>query len=160
MPGGRDDGERTVEAREDQRSRLADLHRKRRVDHVGGGEAVVEPATFLSQLLADGVDEGGGVVVQRRLELGDPFRARRHRLGDAGRGLVRHDSELGPGRRGCLLDLEPGRELSLVRPDPGHGRAGVAGDHGLQSRALACRSHLPLTGDRDRRNPPLLWRGF
>ena len=73
----RDDGEGAVEAREDQRARLADLQRERRVDDVGGGEAVVEPAALLAELLGDGVDEGGGVVVERRLELGDPLRARR-----------------------------------------------------------------------------------
>ena len=70
----RDDGEGAVEAREDQRARLADLQRERRVDDVGGGEAVVEPAALLAELLGDGVDEGGGVVVERRLELGDPLR--------------------------------------------------------------------------------------
>ena len=59
---------------EDQRARLADLQRERGVDDVGGREAVVEPAALLAELLGDGVDEGGGVVVERRLELGDPLR--------------------------------------------------------------------------------------
>ena len=127
-----DDGERAVEPVEDQRAGLADLERERRVDDVGGGEAVVEPAALLAELLGDRVDEGGGVVVERRLDLGDPLRRRRRGLRlERARGLRGHDAELGPGRRGRELDLEPGRELALVRPDPGHGRAGVAGDHCL-----------------------------
>ena len=65
-----DGGEGAVEPGEDQRAGLADLQRERRVDDVGGREAVVEPAALLAELLGDGVDEGGGVVVQRRLELG------------------------------------------------------------------------------------------
>ena len=74
--GARDDGgERAVEALEDERAGLADLERERGVDDVGGGEPVVEPAALLAELLGDGVDEGGGVVVERRLELGDPLRA-------------------------------------------------------------------------------------
>src|SRR5439155_4260012 len=125
-----DRGERTVEARENQPAGLPDLQAERRVDDVGGGEPVVEPPALLAELLGDGVDEGGRVVVKRRLKLGNSFGARRGRLGDARRGLLGHHSELGPGCRGSELDLEPGRELSLVRPDPGHGRAGVAGDHG------------------------------
>ena len=90
----------------------------------------MEPAALLAELLGDGVDEGSGVVMERRLELGDPLRRRRCRLGDARSGLIGHDSQLGPGCCGGELDLEPRRELPLVRPDPGHGRAGVAGDHG------------------------------
>ena len=59
-----DGGERAVEALEDQRAGVADLKRERRVDDVRGGEAVVEPAAFRAELLGDGVDERGEVVVQ------------------------------------------------------------------------------------------------
>ena len=154
--GARDDGgECPVEPIEDQRSRLADLERERGVDDVGGGEAVVEPAALLAQPLGmqplgHGVDEGRGVVVEGRLELGDPLRRGRCRvLEQCAGGVRRHDPELGPGRRRGELDLEPGPQLALVRPDPGHGRAGVAGDHCLQSRALPRRrrgARLPLRG--------------
>jgi hypothetical protein len=126
----RDDGEGAFEAREDLRAGLANLQRERRVNDVRGGEAVVEPAALVAELLGDGIDEGGGVVVKRRLELGDPLWRRWGRLGDARRGVLGHDSELGPGCCRRELDREPGCELPLVRPDPGHGRAGVAGDHG------------------------------
>ena len=124
------DGECAVERGDDQRAGLADLERKRRVDDVGGGEAVVEPAPFFAELLGDGVDERRRVVVQCRLDLGDALGRRGLRLLlQRLRRLGGHDSELGPGRRRRELHLEPRFEPALVRPDPGHRGAGVAGDH-------------------------------
>ena len=62
--------------------RLADLQRERRVDHVRRGQAVVEPASpFRVEALADGVDEGGEVVVRPALDLGDALGRRRRRRG-------------------------------------------------------------------------------
>ena len=73
-----DGGERAVERGKDEVSGPADLQRERGVDDVGRRQAVVEPApAFVVELLADGVDEGGGVVVERRLDFGDAFGARR-----------------------------------------------------------------------------------
>ena len=79
--GARDDrGEGVVEPGEDELPRFPDLERERGVDDVGGREPVVEPAPALVvELLADGVDERGGVVVERRLDLGDALGARRRR---------------------------------------------------------------------------------
>ena len=51
-----------------------DLERERGVEHVRGGQAVVEPAPVLAELLGHGVDEGRDVVVRARLDL-------RHALG-------------------------------------------------------------------------------
>ena len=48
-------------------ARLAQLQRQRRVEHVGGGQAVVDPAPVLADRRGDDVDEGGDVVV------GDPL---------------------------------------------------------------------------------------
>jgi hypothetical protein len=132
----RHDGQRAVEPGDDEGAGLADLQRERRVDDVGGGEAVVEPAAFLAQPLGHGVDERRRVVVERRLDLRHalrrrPLRVLLQRLGRLGG----NDAELGPGRGGGELDLEPGLEPALVRPDSGHGRAGVAGNHLTQSRA-------------------------
>ena len=125
-----DRGERGVDPGEDERPRLADLERERGVDDVGGRQAVVEPAPpLVVELLADGVDERGGVVVERRLDLGDALCARRRRGGDGGSRVRGNCSKLGPGGGRGLLDREPRRKLPLVRPDAGHGRTGVAGDH-------------------------------
>ena len=70
-----DDGaERAVDPVEDEPPGILDLERKRRVDHVGRGQAVVEPAPFGSELLRDGVDEGRRVVVGDPLDLADALR--------------------------------------------------------------------------------------
>ena len=76
-----------VEAAQDQRSGIAELQRERGVDDVGGGEAVVHPAALRAELLGDGVDERGEVVIGRLLDLGDAL-GRRH--GRRVRGSLRH----------------------------------------------------------------------
>ena len=70
LAGKRHDGrERSLESLQDQLAGSPDLQRQRRVDDIRGGEPVVEPAPLLAELLADGVDEGGRVVVERGLDL-------------------------------------------------------------------------------------------
>ena len=49
----------------------AQLQRERRVEHVGGGQAVVDPAPVLADRGGDDVDEGGDVVVGDPLALVD-----------------------------------------------------------------------------------------
>ena len=71
---GDDGGERPLDAVEHERARFADLQRERGVEHVRRGQAVVEPAALLAELLRDRVDERGDVVVRSRLDL-------RHALG-------------------------------------------------------------------------------
>ena len=156
-----DRGEGALQTREDQCAGFVHLQRESGVDDVGRGQPVVEPAgAFLAELFGHGVDEGGSVVMKRCFELGHAFGARRGCAGDEGGGVFGHDSQLGPGRCRGELDLEPRGELPLVRPDPGHGRARVAGDHGLQSRGPARRSSAPPTRARGHGNAALLWRGF
>ena len=109
--------------------------RERGVEHVGRGEAVVEPAAVLAEPLGDRVDERCDVVVRARLDLGNAFGCRRPRArADLCDGFGRDFARLRPRFERCELDVEPARELVLVRPDPGHGRARIAGDHCRQSR--------------------------
>ena len=90
----------------------------------------MEPAAGGAELLGDGVDEGGRVVVQARLELGDALRRRNlGALADLARRLGGNRADLGPAFECRELDLEPARQLPLVRPDACHGRSRVAGDH-------------------------------
>ncbi len=90
---------------EDDLAGLAQLQRQRRVEHVGGGEAVVDPAPVLSNRLGDDVDEGGDVVVGDPLALVDGLGGKSclgsRRLG----GLAWHDALLGPGLRCRKLHL-------------------------------------------------------
>ena len=68
------DRRRAVDAVEDERPRLEDLERERRVEHVRGREAVVEPAAVLAECLADGVDERSHVVLGPLLDLAHVLR--------------------------------------------------------------------------------------
>ena len=122
-------------AGQDHLARLAQLQRQRRVEHVGGGQPVVDPAPVLADRGGDHVDEGGDVVVGHLLALVDRLDreggVRPRRL----RRLARHDALLGPGLRRRQLDLEPALELALRRPDRADLGARVPGDHALIIRA-------------------------
>ncbi len=137
--GPEDDGAKgAVEPFEHERARILDRERERGVEHVRGGEPVVEPAAVLAEAFRDGVDEGGNVVIRLALDLGDALRRghgrahadRRHRL-------VRHGPDGSPALERSELDVEPAAQLLAVRPDLAHGRAGVARDHETHSRAWA-----------------------
>ncbi len=153
--GPRGDGrERPLDSFQDQRTRVAELQRQRGVEHIGRGQPVVEPAAFLAQLLGDGIDEGGDVVLRSGLELGDPLRRRDGRAGpDRLDGGARHGAEFGPPVERRQLDFEPAREPRLVRPDRRHGRAGVARDHAVD---LSVSSGAPPAAGRPRKGrcPP------
>ena len=112
------------DAVEEERARLADLQRERRVEHVGGRQPVVEPPSpFGVQPFADCVDERGEIVARPALDLatcsGEGGAASR---ADRRCRLCGNDPELGPGVERRELDVEPQLELALLRPDPGHGR--------------------------------------
>ena len=79
-------------AGDDDLARPPQLQRQRRVEHVGGGEAVVDPAPVLADRGGDDVDEGGDVVVGHLLALVD-------RLDREGRPLARLARRLLAGRR-------------------------------------------------------------
>ena len=137
-----DDGrECALDPVEHERARFADLQRQRRVEHVRRGQAVVEPAPLLAQLLRDRVDERSDVVVGARLDLGDALGARRHRpRPDRVDRLVRDDPDLRPPVERGQFDVEPPAQLRLVRPDRRHGRAGVARNHSSESSVRLGRS--------------------
>ena len=78
---GDDGGGRPVDPVEQQLSRILDLERERRIDDIGGGQAVMHPVSFRPELLGDGVDERGGVVVGQQLDLRDARRGRDPRGG-------------------------------------------------------------------------------
>jgi len=126
----RDRLDRGLDSLEQQLPGVADLQRQRRVDDVGRGEPEVHPAPLRPQLLGQCIDERGGVVVGRLLDLGDARGSRRHGVladrSDVGRG---DGADLSPSFERRQLDLEPARQLRVVRPDLCHGRSRVAGDH-------------------------------
>jgi two-component system, OmpR family, response regulator RegX3 len=138
-------GERSLDPLEQEDARLPRLQGEGGVEDVGGREPEVEPAAVVAELLGNGVDEGGEVVLGALLDLRDPLGRGRHRaLADALDGIGRHGSDLGPAGQRSQLDLEPAGEPALVRPDSLHGRAGVARDHRLDSRARGGRPERKL----------------
>jgi hypothetical protein len=132
--------ERSIDSPQDDLARGAHLERERRVDHVRGGEPVVEPAPGGPELARDRVDECGQVVMRLLFDLGHAGRGRNRCLRpDLTRRLRRDDSDLRPRIERGELDLEPALELALVRPDPGHLRSRVARDHSFDCTVRTCR---------------------
>ena len=120
----------TLELLQHERTGVLHRQRERRVDHVGRGQAEMEPAPVLTEGLGHCIDEGGHVVTGLALDLGHPVRPGSNRAGaDPRSGIRRHDAELRPGVECGKLHLEPTRQPRLIRPDPGHRRAGVARNH-------------------------------
>ena len=112
------------------------MKRLGRVDHVGGGEAEVEPAGgFFGcegrrvDLLGDGGGEGDDVVANLGLDFVDAGDGEVAAGGDGVGGGLGDEAESGEGLRGGGLDGEPRAELVLVGPDAAHGRTCVTGDH-------------------------------
>ena len=131
--GPHDDGaEGPVEALEHERARFLHGERERRVEHVGRGEPVVEPASLLAEPLRDGVDEGGDVVVRLALDLGHALGRRRDGpLADRGDGLGRDDADLRPAVERRQLDVEPAARAS---PRPTRSGSWPGGSSGRSRR--------------------------
>ena len=115
-------------ARGQDRPGLDQLQRQRRIEHVGGGEPVVDPPSVLADRVGDHVDERGDVVIGRPLPLLDG-RDRERRPLAASRRRRRRDPSLGrPGVGRSELDLEPAVHTPLVAPDGADLLSRVAGD--------------------------------
>ena len=115
---------------EQQLAGVPDLQRERGVDDVRRREPVVHPAPLRPELLGDGVDERGEVVVGRLLDLGDALGARRRRAG-ADRGDVgcrarprpRPSRRAPPARRRASAPACPPPTRSGSSPDGSSGRS-------------------------------------
>ena len=150
--------EGAVDPGQDELAGRADLERERRVDDVRRRQPVVEPAPGRARARRRRrrrTRPGRGASSPRSPRRA-PASAPCAFGADLGRRLGRDDADLGPPVERRELDLEPALELALVRPDPGHGRAGVAGDHSLDSRDGLLRVPAALGEDprrEDRRVP-------
>ena len=76
-----DGGERAINSGEQQLAGVPDLQRECGVDDIRRRQPVVHPAPLRPELLGDGVDERGEVVVGRQLDLRHPLGARRRGAG-------------------------------------------------------------------------------
>ena len=117
--------------RDDHLAGPPELERERRVEHVGRGEAEVDPAARRARGGAENVDEGGHVMVRDRL-------AFLHRLDREGGSADRLEVGVGrplEGLRRCHLHVAPGGHPGLVGPELAELGAGVAGDHARHRRS-------------------------
>jgi hypothetical protein len=131
-------------ADEDQ-ARLRELEREGRVDHVGGGEAVMHPPARLAHRAGHDVHEGGHVVIRHPLALLDGVDRERGPVAH-GRGVVLgHHPLLRERLHNRELHLQPGLELAPFGPDRAHLGTGVAVDHELRIRAASTAAFFALS---------------
>jgi hypothetical protein len=119
-------GDERARAGQDHLAGPPQLQGERGVEHVGGGQAVVDPAPRRAGRCTEHVDERGDVVVRDPLALldrGDGERRGPDRLEIGLRRAVQ-------GLRGGDLHVAPGGHAGLVGPDRSDLRPGVALDHG------------------------------
>jgi hypothetical protein len=130
-------------ATHDHLARVAQLKRESGVEHIRGGEPVVQPASGLAHGRGCHVHERRHVVVRDPLALLHGFHVEARaaqRLDVARRDHPAFRQHLAHGE----LHFQPGIELALLRPDPAHLGSGVAGN---QARAF----NNPGCGRRARR---------
>ena len=116
-----------------------------RIDHIVGGESVMQPAGFGSDFFGYRRGEGNDVVLHLRFDLVDAVEVEVALFAnDDSRGL-RHQSGFGQRFRGRQFDFKPGAELVLVAPDMPHLGPGIACDQGVllyRPRVEAARNSL------------------
>jgi hypothetical protein len=121
-------GER-VGARDEQRSRVPDLERLRRVDHVVRRHPEVDEPRLRADVLGDVGEERDHVMADLRLDLGDARGVEAGARADRARRLGGDDAALGEHLAHRHLHLEPPAETAVVGPDGRHRGAAVALDH-------------------------------
>ena len=124
---------------------LGELERERGVQHVGGGEPVVDPAPGGAHRLGHHVDEGGHVVVGQLLALADRLGREGGAVADGVGVVLGHHALRGQHVDHRQLHVEPAVELALLGPHRAHLGAGVALDHVLRMRAASTAAFLALS---------------
>jgi len=125
--------QQSVEIRDQDVRRAAQLHREAGVEHVGAGHAQMEEARLRPDPLGGPGQEGDDVVLHDgldRVDRGDvDRRIGRPPVADRLGRFPGHRAELGHRVERVRLDLEPDAVTRLRFPERSHCGAGVAGDH-------------------------------
>ena len=108
------------EALQDQIAGVAHLKGLGGVDHVGRGEAEVQPARRGADVLLHGGGEGDHVVLRGALDLLDARGGEGGLLADVAGGLGRHDAGARHRVERGQFDRQPGLVPPLVAPDATH----------------------------------------
>ena len=123
---------------------LLDQQRLRGVNHVVGGEAVMQPARFRADFFGDGGGEGDDVVLHFGFDLVDAVEVEVALFADGDGRRLRNQSGFGQGFGGRQFDFKPGAELVLVAPDMPHFGPGITCDQGgLLYRSRFCAADNP-----------------
>ena len=124
-----------VHAFQQQVGGLFQLHGEAGVQHIRGGQALVDETALLADMLGQMGEEGDDIMLHLGLDLIDPVDIELDVfcLPDSLDRRLRHHTQLGQLLRRMRLDQVPDLVLVLVRPDGGHFRTGIAGDHRRRS---------------------------
>ena len=112
-------------AADDGRS-LLDQQRLRRIDHIIGGQAIVQPARLGTDLLGHRRGKGDDVMLDLGLDGLDARELEIALLADGASCRLRHQSGFGQSLGGGHLNLQPGAELVFIAPDAAHLRARIS----------------------------------
>jgi hypothetical protein len=110
---------------------VPELQGQRGVPDVHGGQAHVDEARVLAQVLLEVGEEGDELVLHALLDFPDPGHVHPGPGADAGEGLGRDAAAPRIGLTDGELHSEPGPVLFLLAPQAGQGRSGVPLDHAL-----------------------------
>lgn len=121
--------EQRIDIGNEQVGGLHELKVEAGVEHIGGGQALMQKARLRSHLFRDAGQEGDDIVLHLPLDLVDAGDVKAAALLHRHGRLLRDQPELGHGLGGQSLDLEPNSELGLGLPNASHFGAAVAGDH-------------------------------
>jgi hypothetical protein len=105
------------------------LQRLRRIDHVRGGHAEMEPPGGGTDVLGDGRRKGDDVVLRHLLDGLDAVDVERAALANIAGGFSRNDASRRHGFGGGGFNAEPRLVAMLIAPDAAHLRVGVSRNH-------------------------------
>src|SRR5436309_14009885 len=96
------------------------------INHVVGGQSVMEPARFRAHDLSDSRRKSDNIMAHFGFDLIDPLQPEVRPLADSFGSLFRDPASFGQGFSGGDLNRQPGAKAVLIAPNAAHFRAGVA----------------------------------
>src|SRR5213079_1088997 len=105
------------------------------IDHVIGGQSVMEPARFRAHDLSDSRRKSDNIMAHFGFDLIDPLQPEVRPLANSFGSLFRHHASFGQSVRGGDLNRQPGAKAVLIAPNAAYLRAGITWN---QVRSLGC----------------------
>src|SRR5438552_11656493 len=105
------------------------------INHVVGGQSVMEPARFRAHDLSDSRRKSDNIMAHFGFDLIDPLQPEIRSLADSFGSLFRYHASFGQSVRGGDLNRQPGAKAVLIAPNAAYLRAGITWN---QVRSLGC----------------------